>query len=63
MGMKILCKDLDPNSTCPFVARGENMEEVKAVLTEHAKTVHNYTDAQMNDPKMVEAIKNAVKQE
>jgi predicted small metal-binding protein len=63
LGVKIVCKELDPNSNCPYVARGENMEALLADLTKHAKTVHHYTDAQINDPKMMEAIKAAVKQE
>jgi len=29
----------------------------------HAKTVHNYMDEQLKDPKMMEAVKAAVKQE
>ena len=63
MGLKLACRDLDPNSACPYVARGENMEELQADMAKHAKTVHSYTDAQLKDPKMVEAMKAAVKQE
>lgn len=63
MGLKIVCKELDPNSNCPYVARGANMDELLADLTKHAKTVHKYTDAQINDPKMMKAIKAAVKKE
>jgi len=39
------------------------MEELQAELTKHAKTVHSYTDEQLKDPKMMEAVKAAVKQE
>jgi predicted small metal-binding protein len=63
MGLSLLCKDLDPASSCPYVARGETMDELNADLTRHAKAVHSYTDAQLTDPKMVEAIKAAVKQD
>ena len=63
MGLKLACRDLEPNLTCPYVARGENMEEVQVDRTQHAKTVHNYTDDQLNDPKMVAAIKAGVKLE
>ena len=63
MGLKLACRDLDPNSSCPYVARGVNMEELAADMAKHAKTVHNYIDAQLNDPKMVEAMKAATKQE
>ena len=63
MGLTLACKDLDPKSTCPYVARGEIMDELLDDMTSHAKTVHNYTDEQLNDPKMMEAIKVAVKKE
>jgi len=63
MGLKLACKDLDPKSACPYVARGETMEELQADMTKHAKTVHNYTDEQLKDPKMMEAFKAATKKE
>ena len=61
MGLKLACKDL--GTTCPYVAHGETMEELNADMAKHAKTVHNYTDEQLKDPKMMEAMKTAVKQE
>ena len=63
MGFKAVCKDVDPKSACPYVARGETMDELQADLGRHAKTVHGYTDEQLKDPKMMEAVKAAVKQE
>ncbi len=63
MGFKLACRDLDAKSACPYVARSETMEELQAELTKHAKTVHSYTDEQLKDPKMMEAVKAAVKQE
>ena len=63
MGLTLACKDLDPKSTCPYVARGETEEELIADTSKHAKEVHSYTDAQLTDPKMVGAIKAAIKQE
>ena len=63
MGLTLACKDLDPKSTCPYVARGETEEELTTDVTKHAKEVHSYTDAQLKDPKMVEAVKAAIKQE
>ncbi len=35
MEMKLACKDFDPAGACPFVANGENMEELKADLFKH----------------------------
>jgi predicted small metal-binding protein len=63
MGLKLACRDLSPESVCPYVARGETMDELQADLARHAKTVHSYTDEQLKDPKMTEAIKAAVIQE
>ena len=60
MGLKLTCKDLNPKSNCPYVASGETMEELQVDLTNHAKTVHNYTDEQLKDSKMMEAIKAAI---
>jgi len=61
MGKTLACKDLDPKSSCPYVARGETMEELMADAAKHGKEVHGYTDEQLNDPKMLEKIKAAVK--
>ncbi len=61
MGVKIACSDVDPTISCPFVAKGKTMEEATAQLVEHAKTVHDYTDEQLKDPKIMEAVKKAAK--
>ena len=63
MGLTLACKELDPKSNCGYVARGETMDQLQVDLTKHAKTVHSYTDEQLKDPKMMEAIKAAVKHE
>jgi hypothetical protein len=34
-----------------------------AAAGEHAKEVHSYTDEQLNDPKLGEAIKAVIKKE
>jgi predicted small metal-binding protein len=59
--VKIACSDVDPTISCPFIAKGENMEDATAQLVEPAKTVHNYTDEQLNDPKTMETVKKAAK--
>ena len=48
---------------CPFVAKGETMDEMMEVAVKHVKADHGYTDEQLNDPKMQEEIKAAVKEE
>ena len=63
MGLTLACSDLDPKSNCPYIARGETLDELNADLAQHAKTVHNYTDEQLSDPKIEAAIKASVKQE
>ncbi len=61
MGYKLACRDLGMD--CPYVARGETMEELMALTIKHGKKVHGYTDEQLNDPKMAKVIKAAVKRE
>lgn len=61
MGLKLACRDLGVD--CPYVSRGETMEELMIEATKHAKEIHRYTDEQLTDPKMMEQIKAAVKQE
>nr|NIO38121.1 DUF1059 domain-containing protein [Candidatus Bathyarchaeota archaeon] len=57
------CRDLDSKSNCPYVARGETMEEVMADGGKHAKEVHGYTDEKLNSPEFMAKAKAAVKQE
>lgn len=61
MGLKLACMDLGLD--CPYIARGETMEELMADGAKHGKEVHGYTDEQLNDPEMIKQIKEAVKQE
>jgi len=61
MGMKLACRDLGVD--CSYVASGETMEELMAKMGPHGKEVHGYTDEQLNDPKMMEKVKAAVKRE
>lgn len=63
LGLSLACKDLDPAGACPFVAKGETMKELKTNLFDHAKTVHNYTDEQLNDPKMLAEVNRLVKKD
>jgi len=63
MGFKLACQDLDPKSTCHYVARGQTKEEVMVDMAKHAKEVHGYTDEQLKAPEMKEKIKAAIKEE
>ena len=61
MGLKLACRDL--GTACPYVARGETIEELMADGAKHGKEIHGYTDEQLNDPEMQEKIKAAIKEE
>lgn len=60
MAYELACRDL--GADCPYVARGETIEEVLEDGAKHAKEVHGYTDEQLNDPQMMEKTKAAIKQ-
>jgi predicted small metal-binding protein len=59
MGLSFACRDI--GEACDFVARGETEEEVFAQAAKHAKEVHGYTDAQINDPETQKEVKKAIK--
>ena len=46
--MKLTCKDLNSQSTCPFEATGETAREVAEKMMEHAKMEHSDDLAKMN---------------
>ena len=60
MAYTIACRDLGAN--CPHVARGETIDEVVQNAMKHAKEVHSYTEEQLNDPKIIEETKAAIKE-
>lgn len=60
MAYTLACRDLGAN--CPYVTRGETIDEVVQDAMKHAKEVHGYTDEQLNDPKMIEETKAAIKE-
>lgn len=61
MTYTLACKDT--GTDCPYVARSETIEELMEDIVKHAKEVHGYTDEQINDPKMQEIVKKAIKKE
>ena len=61
MAMTLACRDT--GTDCPYVARSETENELMADIVKHAKEVHGYTDEQLNDPKMIEKVKAAIKRE
>jgi predicted small metal-binding protein len=63
MVFTLACNAFPSTPNCPYVARGETMDAMMADMTNHAKSVHGYTDEQLKDPKMMEAVKAKLKQE
>ena len=61
MTYTLACKDTGVD--CPYVARGETEDEMMKNAVGHVKEVHGYTDEQINDPKMQETVKKAIKEE
>ncbi len=61
MALTLACRDTGID--CDWVGRAEALEELLAAAGKHGKEVHGYTDEQLNDPKMGEAIKAVIKQE
>lgn len=61
MAYTLACKDAG-QPTCPFVARGNTVDETLAQAAKHGKEVHGYTNAQLSDPKMREQLKAKIKQ-
>jgi predicted small metal-binding protein len=59
MGYTLACKDA--GVSCPYVAKGETLEEVWEESAKHVKAVHGFTDEQINDPKFVEENKKLIK--
>lgn len=60
MAYTLACRDVAGD--CPYVARGETIEEVLEDGGKHAKEAHGYTNEQLNDPKMMEQLKTLVNQ-
>jgi predicted small metal-binding protein len=67
MGLKLQCSDLkqelNVKATCPYVARGETMEELTEELWNHTKEVHGSTDEQLLSPEVTDAVKAAIQKE
>lgn len=61
MAFELACKDLGM-ANCDFVAKGQTMDELMANGIAHGKADHGLTDAQLQDPKLGEAVKAAVRQ-
>jgi predicted small metal-binding protein len=60
MVIEVACRDM--GSTCPYIARGESMQEVLNNFMAHFKHEHGKTDEELNDPEMQEKIKAAIKE-
>ena len=61
MPLMLACRDAGVD--CDFVARGATADEVMRGAVEHARAVHGYTDAQLNDPEMQQQMRGLVREE
>jgi len=59
MAYTLACRD--SGIDCPYVSRGETVEEMWKDASKHVKEVHGYTDEQLNDPKLKEEMKSLIK--
>ncbi|UCF07257.1 MAG: DUF1059 domain-containing protein [Thermoplasmata archaeon] len=62
MTYTLACSDTGMTG-CPYVARGQTMEELMDDAGQHAKRVHSYTDEQLNDPELLKQLKLVIKEE
>jgi len=53
----------DTGISCPYVAKGETVDELMNNAGQHAKSVHSYTDEQLSDPELMTKLKAVIKQE
>ena len=60
MAYTLACQDA--GVTCPYVAKGETVEEMWEDASKHVKEAHGYTDEQLNDPKFKEEMEALIKQ-
>ena len=61
MKYTLACKDLDID--CDYVSKGGSIREVMDDSMMHAKSEHEMTSKDLNDPKMMKKMKSAVKKE
>lgn len=61
MSFSLACNDIDSSANCPFVAHGNSEEQVITDTNRHAKTVHGYTDEQLNNSDLVKKMKSLIK--
>ena len=61
MPLMLACRDAGMD--CDYVARGATADEVMRAGAEHGRTVHGYTDAQLNDPQMQQTMRGLVREE
>jgi|ETNmetMinimDraft_2_1059921.scaffolds.fasta_scaffold155028_2 predicted small metal-binding protein len=55
-----VCRDTGVD--CPYVTRGETVEELWEEVGKHVEEVHGHTDEQLNAPKFQEEAKALIQQ-
>ncbi len=60
MAYSLACRDAGID--CSFVAEGDSIEQVLSDGGAHAKEVHEYTDAQLQDPELIAQLRAIVRE-
>jgi len=58
--MKLACKDINPTTTCDFVAEGETPAETAAKMLAHAKVAHAEDIAGKSDEEVLTMMESKV---
>ena len=59
MAFAAACRDMGMD--CDFVCRGETIEEAMAEAAQHGKEAHGFTDEQLQEPNMMERMRESMK--
>ena len=59
MAWRLACSDAGYD--CSYVAEGDSVEQVLADGFAHARAARGYTDEQVNDPKVIEQVRAAIR--
>jgi predicted small metal-binding protein len=59
--MKLACKDLNPDSTCSFVATGNSQVKVAGKMMSHAKVAHSEDLVGMSDDEIRDLMESKVR--
>jgi predicted small metal-binding protein len=59
MGYSVACRDAGVD--CDWTGHEDSTEKLMGAVAKHAKSVHGYTDEQLNDPELAAKIESVIK--